>query len=316
MKKLFIILLFNLLSFLPLIGQEADEDSVWNLEDLDYGELEERTTSKVEESHGWFPISPAGMKQKSFVLFLGDNYEVANKINSKSFSPTTNPFSDNITFSDKERQIKKKNKDEFSSSYPLSTYGAFGFEYMYSTGFLVNLYGTLNLAQTTGLLYAPEPKKHFLNKDGKRVRLKEAGILYLIEWSLNPSVGIEIPIYGAFIKIGELSIHSYYYLTLGPSFDFVFWSGATQSMQIANVKSELRYKNGQDTLQIYEDKALPNINRIRYGVDVAIGWSGVANSAGTAFELFSYIPLSSVLDDAEWKQYHIGIRWKFTFTSY
>jgi len=307
-----------IIEFLSAYCQETDEDSLWNLEDLDYSELEAlRAPKKIEESHGWFPLSPAGMGQFGFLpAFAGDNFDVADFIRSKSFAPTSNPFSGNIFLDDKERVIKKKNKMESYPVYPITSHGGIGFDYMYSPGIYINLYSRVVVSQTTGLLFSKEPTKHFLTKNGTRKKLKEAGILYLNEWSLNLSIGVQLPIYGAFLKVGEIGINSYYYLNVSPSADLVFWSGATQYLQIANAKSDLRYNNGRDTLQLFESIAMGNINRFRFGLDCAIGWNGGVGPIGLGFELFSYIPLSSVIDDATWKQYKFGFRWKLIFPDY
>ena len=316
MRIILNILILNFFLLLPVFGQEAEEDSIWNLEDLDFGQLEERTAKKMEESHGWFPKSITGMKQHGAVFCFGDNFDIAKGIRSKSFAPTSNPFSDDIFFKNKEREIKKPNSDEVYGEYPVTIYSEIGYDFLYSPDFPINLYGRIDVSQPLGLLYSREPKKHFLANNGNRKYLKEASIIYMYEWNLNAAFGFQIPIYGAFLKVGEIAVNSYYYLTMTPSFDFVFWSGATQYMQIANAKSEIRYKNGRDTIQMFEDKALPDLNRIRLGIDLAIGWNGAAGPVGTSFELFGYFPLTSVIDDAIWKQYRFGVRYKITFPTY
>ena len=333
MRQILLISMFIVISIFSTYGQEADEDSVWNLEDLDYDKLEERTPNTIEESHGWFPKSLKGMGQFGFLpAYMGDNFDVANNIRSKSFVKTTNPFSGKIFLNDDERAIKKKNSKDFyesswlpvpilgklfeSPTFPVTVHGGIGFDLTYSTGFPLNYYGKLVTTINSGLIFSKEPNKHYLDIHGNSKQLTEASIININEWSINSGFGVEIPIYGAFLKVGETFVSSYYYLSFGPSVDFVIWSSSLQYLQLAKPKNEIRYNNGQDTLSLFTDKALPNLNRIRLGVDVNLGWKFSAGPVGLGLEIFSYIPISSVIDDAIWRQYRVGFRYKILFSGF
>ncbi|MFH1051736.1 MAG: hypothetical protein V1779_12515 [bacterium] len=331
MRNFGLILFFHFVLLLSAMGQEAEEDSVWNLEDLDYGELEEPKPKSIEESHGWFPKSTVGLGQFGFIpAYMGDNFDVANNIRSESFVKTTNSFSGKIFLNDDERAIKKKNSKDFyesswlpvpilgklfeSPTFPVTVHGGIGFDLTYSPELPVNYYGKLVTTINSSLLFSKEPIKHYIDIHGNSKPFTEASIINLIEWSINSGLGLEIPIYGAFLKVGEMSVHSYYYLSFGPSVDFIIWSSAMQYMQIADAKKDLRYNNGQDTLELINGIALPNLNRIRVGIDVNVGWNFSAGPVGLGLELFSYIPIRSVIDDAIWKQYRFGFRYKILFS--
>ncbi len=305
-----------------------DRDSVWNLYDLNPDTLTLSQDFKFSESHGWFPDRFDNSYHIGINFFLGDNNDVANKIRSGSFSPTKNPFSGSIPISKDQRKITKPGDRSFYSAsdysgdipsdsdaeFPRTTYWGGGFDFLMNLNLPFSLRFHTQFIVSDGLLFTEDKSKSFLNK-GKKKGFNEIGVIYLEEMYVNTGVGLQLPVYGGFMDITDHQIASYYYIFSSVNLDYAVFSEATQYMQIADAKNELRYNNMQDTLRLQSGDSFDNINRFRPRLDFGFGWNMIVSSVGMGVELFGSIPLDSVLDDVYWRQYRYGVNIYITYNS-
>ena len=117
-----------------------------------------------------------------------------------------------------------------------------------------------------------------------------------------------MPVYGIFFKSNIISVSSFYYLRGSIGASYAITTDATQYIQIADIKNQLRYSNAQDTATLSNAIRLPNLNRFRYELEFSAGWHLSFERVIFNFELYSTYPISSVINDAVWKQYIVGIR--------
>jgi hypothetical protein len=156
---------------------------------------------------------------------IGDTYDNADNIRSNSFMQTKNTFSDHCFLESEEREIRKKNSNETLDN-PTTEYGGFGFTFDYSTNLHFILISSLRVNNTSSSLFSKD-KKSFLNYNAIKKSFTEANIVYLDEWNLQFGLGLELPLYGAFMSIPDMSINSYYYLSLSSYINYSFYSDAT-----------------------------------------------------------------------------------------
>lgn len=329
MKNSKYILIIFLLTAGNILSQQNELDSTWNLEELDYENVDTIPEFTLNLSYGWFPKTPNGMLQLGLLSFqLGGIYDYANNIRSKAFLPTKNPFSGFNFMSDEQREMKEPNSNKTVRAnsnmpfigglseqklYPDTDYGSFGFDYCYAQDLLFNYGIKLMVFGNKSMLFSKDESKNFLDIYGTKQKFTEASIIYLNEWSLNTGVTFELPIYGAFISSFNSIIGSYYFASAGLNMDYSFWSEGYQFLQIADAKDKIRYANGRDTIHLQTDVVFDGLNRLRFGLDFSLGWKYTSDPIGWDIELFTFIPLTSVLYDASWKQYRIGLRYKFIF---
>ena len=132
----------------------------------------------------------------------------------------------------------------------------------------------------------------------------------------DPSVqffeaSLEIPIYGAIIETDSMKLtSSYYFLTLGVVGAYSIYSSGGQYLQIADAKDALRYYSGWDTLRIQNDVVLDDINRFRVYTRIGIGAELSAGPVTMSVGFYYDLPMTTVLQDAAWKQR----RWSLSFT--
>ena len=330
MIKLIYILLIVIITLNSSFGQQADADSTWDLENLDFEDYDNSSSISVEISSGWFPKTPKKLLQIGLIsLQTGATFDIADNIRPKAFIPTTNGFSGYNFMKDEEREIREPFSTKIVKAnsnmpfigalyepnlYPDTDYGGFGFDYCYTPDLPFNYGIRLKAFNNKGMLFSKDDSKSFLDVYGKKQKFTEASIIHLNEWSLNTGINFELPVYGAFISSINSMIGSYYFISAGINIDYVIWSEAYQFIQIADAKDKIRYSNGRDTLHLQTDAVLNGLNRFRFGIDFSFGWKYVTPPIGFNGELFVHIPLTSVIDDAAWKQYRIGYRYKFLIT--
>jgi hypothetical protein len=59
--------------------------------------------------------------------------------------------------------------------------------------------------------------------------------------------------------------------------------------------------------------ALDDLNRFRTSVDLSLGWNFTSSFGGASLEAFVTAPITSVLNDADWKQYYAGLRFSLGY---
>lgn len=262
-------------------------------------------------STGWLP-TPYFSWSLSYTTdaFYSDTYDRGVDIRSKSFRPATNPFGwrDPYQSSD-EREIMEPYKDEEADDgYPETNYDEHRLTFHLSPPIPLILRASAGLTITEGLLYSNDTTRSYLSLAGVIKDLREVGVVYLREYAIAGDIGVTIPIYGAFVTNEVLTGSSYYYIHAGIGGSYAVCSKGTQFVQIANAKSDIRYGNGRDTVTLVDEEFLPNLNTIRYYYTGAMGWNLVIDHFHFGFELFTTIPITPVLDDADWRQNFIGMR--------
>ncbi|MBS1913302.1 MAG: hypothetical protein JST22_15040 [Bacteroidetes bacterium] len=293
---------------------QDEADSTWD----DYGANPERF--KLDDdifghvSTGWFPQAYTGYTlEYGGTFFLADAYDVAPNIRSRAFAPTTEPFTQANPFtSSSERKILKPNsQDEESDGYPATDYSEYMLTFLYNLPMpaVVRLQSGLQVSE--GMLFSNDTSRSFLTIGGAMQPFKEVGVIHLKQYSLLGSIGLVIPVYGGFIDNEAMALGSYYYVYGGISAAYAVSSKGTQYSQIADAKDEIRYGNGSDTATLINKRTFDGLNRLRTAWEFAIGWNLQVQPIALSFEVFASVPRTSVLADADWKQYFVGIRASF-----
>ncbi len=299
------------LAVVPASAQNDDADSTWD----DYGlnpdgfKLDEDVFGHV--STGWFP-QPYSAYTLSYSgsAFFADVYDRAPGIRSRSFAATSQPFTGTDPYDgSSERKIMQPNSDEEEDDgYPTTNYDEYSLTFLYNLPFPCVLRASAGLQVTEGLLFSNDESRSYLTIGGAKQRFKEVGVVYMKQYSLMGSAGLVIPFYGGFIKNEALQMSSYYYIFGGVSGSYAVSSKATQYEQIASAKDQIRYGNGADTVTLINKRTLAGLNRGRTAIEGGIGWNLAFESIALGVEAFVSLPQTSVLDDAEWKQYFVGLR--------
>ena len=313
MMPKYLLILFAIASQIVFAQTGTVSDSAWNLYDLPPLDSVVEPNQIFKESHGWFPMPVSKIKYWSFSYGLGGDFDVASGIRSKAFAETKFPFTGTNNLESDELKIKKASSKDYEKKRPGTGYLDFRLTNIQSTGTILLLLGDLSIGYIDGMLFSEDKTRHYLSASGAKVPFKEVAIVAIDEWFLNGSIGVELPIYGGFLDIKDDYLASYYSLTAKLYGLGVFWSDAVQYYQIADAKDQLRYQNNRDTVRSQSEVTLKELNRFRYGIELTLSWVSNTSGGGIFLGLDSKIPLSSVLRDADWKQYYLGVRLGFLF---
>lgn len=308
------LLAFMLLSTGVLHAQDEEEntwsDTTWDDLGLDPEGFKYDEEVFGEVSAGWFPKPYTGSTLSiSAPLFYQDVFDRANDIRPGGFVPTTSPFTHRNPFEDDEREILQRNsEEEEDDGYPASSFQDYSLTYLYNLPMPAILRLNAGLQISQGMLFSEDTSRNYLSIGGAKQPLKEVGVAYLKQYSIVGSAGINIPIYGGFIRSEAATFASYYYLFGGYSLAYAVSSQGTQYSQIANAKGQVRYGNGTDTTTLINARRFEEHDRLRTGIEVGAGWNVAVESAAFGIEGFISIPQSSVLKDVKWDQYFVGFR--------
>lgn len=304
--------LLILLAFLGIAGSAGAQeiDSTWDDLGLDPEGFKYDEDVIGQVSSGWFPQPYTGYTLSyTGPLFYSDVFDRASNLRSHSLRPTTEPFTWHNPYDDDEREIYQPYKDEEEDDgYPATGYDEYLLTFLWNLRMPVILRASAGLQVTEGMLFSSDTSRSYLTLRGVAQPFKEVGVVYLKQHSIVGSAGINIPIYGGFIKSEAITLSSYYYIYAGYSAAYAVSSKGTQYTQIANAKDDIRYGNGADTVTLINNARLPDLNRLRTSLDFALGWNVAAEFGALGFEVFASVPQSSVLKDADWKQYFVGLR--------
>lgn len=288
-------------------GQDQDHelDSLWNLEDLNPDDFDFTEDFPMTYSKGWFPRP----LKTTFGLGLsyagGSVYDAASKIRSNSFVQTYNGFQGGYGFKSEQEQIKKQNSDDFEDEYPAQDLWDLGFTGFFSSKYLM-LEAKANYCRSHSILSSIDDTRSFLNLAGYKQKFNEGAVVHLADHNIRLSLGLTIPIWGAFV-FESFSISSYYYIQAGIAWEYPLSSSATQYFQILDAKDDLRYGNGSDTVRVMHDVKLKSLSDVRQSFEIAIGNITDFNVIGLEYSIrYSYM-LNSVLTDAVWKQHHLKL---------
>ncbi len=304
----YIAMIFSILS--EAVSQEQEIDSLWNLEELNPEDFDFSPDFTMNYSKGWFP-RPLKTTMGIGIFYSGGSlYDIAYRLRSSSFVPTYNAFQGGFGFSTDQEIIKKKNTSEDEDDFPQASIWNLGISTIFSSKYLL-LEGRAYYSRSHGILSSIDDTRSFLNLSGKKQKFLEGAVVHIAEHNIGLSLNTIIPVWGAFI-FEQNSMSAYYYLKAGITWEFPLTSGATQYFQILDVKDDLRYRSGADTVRVMFEEKLRTINSVRQRFEFAIGT--ILDVSVLVFDMnFAYsCMLNSVIEDAVWKQHHL----KFTISAY
>lgn len=305
----FYIIIFLLISYFAE-SQEQELDSLWNLEELNPEDFDFSPDFAITFSKGWFP-RPLKTTMGIGIFYSGGSlYDVANRLRSISFIPTYNGFQGDYGFKKDQEKIKKKNSKDDEDDFPEASIWDLGISTIFSSKYLL-LEGKAYYSRSHGILSSIDDTRSFLNLAGKKQKFLEGAVVHLAEHNIGLSVNTIIPIWGAFV-FEQNSMSSYYYLKAGITWEFPIASEATQYFQILDVKDDLRYRSGADTVRVMFEEKLKTINSGRKRFEIGVGT--ILDVHVLVFDMhlsYSYM-LDAVLKDAVWKQHHL----KLTLAAY
>lgn len=327
-KILFFIILYFIANEV-CFAQEQDTSKAWSLENLEeleqqgyFNELDSSANSGdiqngivLNYNYGWF-ITPPKITRFSIFVQTGDVIDYASNLRSKSFVPTNNAFTSSLIKSSQRDIYKKNNKEDTESDYPETGSFAIGLDFQFKLPLLPFFSRTMaGISWDDGLINSIDKSKQFLTSSGSLKTIKEVNFIWLEETNLLISSGIQIPFWSGYYTMGKnqaTSVFSSYYLYLGFAGRYALKSDATQFVQIADPKDEIRYANGRDTLNLFKEKELKSLQHFKTYIDLKLGSDINLFFMLGRFELTTQIPVNSVLKDAQWKQWHWSIDFSFS----
>lgn len=325
MKKIIIILFFILIPAAILLARDNDEprglvmpdippDSVLDLNSLRADTLQIRDDFGTIASYGWFP-KPIG---HFWGIVLNVNsygvYGTKHSIFSQAFAPTKYPFMTFQQIDDDERKIKKTFSNDDESEFPSTS------TTIYGMGVCSNLWSPVIFRLNAGYLssetcfYSSDNTREFLRDDGTKRRFNEVNVYDIHQKGINLNGGIEIPLWGAFIK-QDINIASYYYFYCDYNVNFILSQKASQYIQNANVKDELKYRSGTDTVRLFFEQEPRYVNTTQSSVELGLGWNLQIQDFGFKIEIYYQHPLTPFFTDADSRLYHIGGRFNLNIVS-
>lgn len=264
-------------------------------------------------STGWFP-QPHRAYTLNFMIVNGNVWDQAWGLRSSALVPTAFSYAHHNPYGDSDqREIIKPfatidDSDSEEDDYPETDYDEYSLCFTANLPFPAVLRAEAGLLVTDGLLFSSDRTRSFLSYSGVRQNFHEVQVAHREEWLLKGGVGIDIPVYGAFVQVDDVSISSYYYVHGSISGLLLLSGKGTQYAQIADVKDRLRYGNGTDTVQLRPRGEWEGVSTFRTALTVGIGWHVSAQFAVFRVEPFVAFSPTSILRDAKWTQYMAGIR--------
>lgn len=297
-----------------VVFPEIDPDSTWNIEDLDFENLEfESDKFELYQSKGWFPIPYPWDYNFGIIFGFGDIYDYAIGITSPAFVPTRFRYSGSDPLSSEDKETIDEPFSDKTTSYSATGFTEYGLGIKLNLPVPAVIDGSVSISFQTGNLFDYDYNKSFLTINDKLNPLKEAGIIYLDETMLNFGIGLKIPFYGGYIKVDETDIGSSYYIFAGYYGSNVLSSDGSQYIQIANPKDQIRYYNGKDTVKLLHDVEFDGLNKIRSKIEFGIGLD--FDSSGYGFDMGIYYNyyIDDVIKGTAWKQGALIFKYKLYF---
>ena len=305
-------------------GDEWGED--WTLDSLNMEDFDFNVDQIYTYSRGWFPTP----YQASSISFFGDFiysdvHDRATGLRSSALVPTTEPFDWHdpyncsglgkfFGFDCREKQILAKNSDEpLEDGYPRTYLTELGLRFLYHLPFPAILRAEAMYRGSEGLLYSEDTSRSYLSFDGSPRPFREISVLYHNQDAVAGSIGLQIPVWGVFFDSDFSSIGSYYYVFGNVSADYALFRRTIQYAQIADAKDQIRYENEQDTVTLMNTTSPKGIRQLRTSWEAGMGVGFSAEFVVLGLEAFLSVPMTSMLDDGDWKQYYAGLRFSIGY---
>lgn len=295
---------------------KSQEDREWkpkSFDSLDINELQiDSSDSPVNQlySKGYFPHPVESDFKIGFTNNFEFNISGAASITPEGLANTGDRYSYGRYSTDEKHYFKEKFSDEDESVYEEAWNYRIGIDTKYNPAWNLPLLFRTSITYnwSDDILFAPRKTKYYLNPFKGKTSYQEQSLLHLDEEFIDFTQAIMIPLYGAFITGGVIS---HYYLMLGGNISYITTSNVNQFHQILTEKNDIRFENGFDSIRVRSEYELPNLNRIRYGIEVGFGSVFDTNIITFGFETKAYIPLTSVITDEYWKVYRAGFNFYF-----
>lgn len=263
----------------------------------------------IYTSSGWLPTPVPGHFSLGITLTNSYMLDLADNMMSRSFQKVKFNYSGRIPVDHESRMMKKAFTDvNDNEKYAQRGATQVGFDCKYSFPFPCIIRPEISLNWQSGMLWTPIDRKQYLNLEGNLAAVDEVTAIYIDEFLIHGGLDLAIPVYGGFIDSDDMTMQSYYYLFGGINAAYALSSSGYQFAQITQNKSELRYSNGRDTINIQADQVFSTIRRSRINFNIGLGWEFEASGIGLYFEIFYTSGLESILDDALWKQSSVNLR--------
>lgn len=303
MKKLLVI---YFLTCFVLLGQEKE----WNPKSFDSLDVELKQEDfqldeelDIKYSKGYFPVPLEWNFNIGIFSKIGYISNAANNITPSGLVTTNKPYKSEYNSDSDYLDFKEKYSDDDDGSSQDNEIYSVGLEYLLTPdlGIPLQIRASTLITWNTSILYSEDKSKSYLDYDKGQSSFLEIGNIILEETNLEFNAGINIPIYGAFVK-SQVKYQSLYTLYFGVSMTEVLSSESTQYLQIGDAKDKIRYENGLDTINLVTDYELPTLRGSRLAFETGIGMNFIVNNFGLLYELTFTIPHNSILKDDIWKQ--------------
>lgn len=290
---------------------DKDGDVFDGLPDLDSFSIESEFTKHY--SIGWFPQTYSG--SSAGVCFrlipIWWNSIPSQGVRFTEARASRNSFTTNDPFDGSEDDFVKPNSmDTEDDDLPSRSGGSvFSLYYIRTIKYTPLMFrGFLSYDIYRTKYFSSDNSQSFLGLNGQPQQFKEVHVLFTNYHFISATAGVVLPIYGVFAEIESQRIGSYYYIAGGLSIGANIINANTQYIQIADAKERIRYSNGRDTINFYNEKIFNSVQTIRTHVDIAFGWKTELSFASINPEVFAILPLNTVMKDVEWRQYNVGVR--------
>jgi hypothetical protein len=262
-----------------------------------------------------FPVKRGNTISIGVFLGSGINNSSSSSISSSSF---INPrgFQQTPVFGMKNARVRHPFSEAYSTNYPKNSNVRTSIEILYHTGSIIDFGFNLSFDFISEVLYN-ENEMLFLNEIKLPEAFKERTFIDNSEILFKAGAGLSIPLFdfiqGNFKRSARIERQSFS-IYLGVSVATPIKSEATQYLQIVN-NDLLRYRNGTDTLVIINDSKLETLNSFRSYFDVLLSWR-ISGKMGFGADLYYSYQLNSVLEDSDWKQWFLGLRFSLLFINF
>lgn len=302
--------------YLLLTIQSSDKDGdVFNgMPDLDSFSIESEFTKHY--SIGWFPqaysVSSAGLCFRLIPIWWNS---VPNEgLRFTETRASRNPFTtDNPFEGDEDGFVKPNSMDAEDDDFPSRSGGSvFSLYYTRTIKYTPFIFrGLLSYDIYRTKFFSSDNSQSFLGLNGQPQQFKEVNVLFTNYHFISVTAGLVLPLYGVFAEIESQRIGSYYYIAGGLNIGVNIINANTQYIQIADAKERIRYSNGRDTINFYNERIFNSVERIRTNIDIAFGWKTELSFVSFNPEVFATLPLNTVMKDVDWRQYNVGLRVMF-----
>jgi|GEM_PF-3912779 len=319
-----LVLIFVVVNSAELIGQDdLDNDEPWNLEELDPTELDTiQGTAELDyyNSHGWFPstrslrtfigLMSAGQYVNDFGEGISPNgaFDIG-----KPYSAGTSLPEDDVremyeSLSDGDPGLK-------SGEYgPIRDASRVGLSLSVTTGLplWVDINGTYFSA--TNIAYTRLSERRFRKRNGDVASFDEGHYLVVEQEGYSFGALGTIPLYGAFMTLQGFDTYMAYELSLGWEREVSTTHTVTQYSQIETNASELRYRNGLDTIFLAPPQKLASYDITKNYIPVGVGWAFYAQVVLVRMNLSYDFGLDNMFVSEPWTsdrfsvRFYLGIR--------